>query len=80
MSAQVWTDAELADLERDYDRDHGGHDDVVALVRGARAVVAMHRPVQATGCCVACCSATGTSPHVAFPCPTVLALALEETS
>jgi len=35
-----WTDDELADLQRDYDSDRGGHDDVVALIRGARALLA----------------------------------------
>lgn len=38
--APIWTDDELADLQRDYDTDHGGHDDVVALIRGARALLA----------------------------------------
>jgi hypothetical protein len=41
MTASGWSDDELAWLQRCYDTDHGGHDDVVALIRGVRAVLAL---------------------------------------
>lgn len=80
MSAHVWTDTDLGDLVRDYDSDHGGHDDVVALARGAQALVWRHRPTAATGCCVTCCTATGDQPHRLYPCDELLTLSLEPTN
>lgn len=77
----VWTDAELADLQRDYDTDHGGHDDVVALIRGARAVVALHvdnGEYDAPRCAECRCGVCGDN-HVRLPCATVRALSLEES-
>lgn len=71
----VWTDAELADLQRDYDSDHGGHDDVVALIRGARAVVALHAPIDRNG--LAHCSHCIDTWDWEYPCATIRALSLE---
>jgi hypothetical protein len=80
VSAQVWSDEDLRCLERDYDSDHGGHDDVVALVHGAQALLRRHRPIEATGCCVTCCTATGGQTHAPYPCDELLTLSLEPTN
>ena len=84
MTASGWSDDDLAWLQRSYDSDRGGHDDVVALIRGVRAVVALHRPVpldDGTVCdhCthVAALGAVRIPIADNYPCATILALALE---
>lgn len=81
-----WTDAELDDLARDYPAD--AHADVAALIAGARAVVALHRPEDdpswvcypPADCCEACCPGEpNRGVHVPYPCATVRALSLEES-
>lgn len=65
--SSIWTDAELADLQRDYDTNHGGHDDVVALIRGARALLAE------------CARVEQTAPAYIQPRRVLAVLSLEET-
>jgi hypothetical protein len=72
----LWTDAELADLQRDYDSDRGGHDDVVTLIRGVRAVLALHAPYDDDA---RYCTECGDERPVAYPCPTIARLNLEDT-
>lgn len=81
-----WTDADLDALERDYGR--GGHDDVLALIRGVRAVLRLH---QKRGCgCGADHHTIRTVPYCdgpdcascgrVWPCPTVRSLNHPEES
>lgn len=70
-----WTDAELDDLARDYPAD--AHADVAALIAGARAVVALHAPIDRNG--LAHCSHCIDTWDWEYPCATVRALSLEES-
>jgi hypothetical protein len=39
VNASDWTESELISLQNAYDRDVNGHDDVVTLIRGVRALL-----------------------------------------
>jgi len=74
VTASRWTDDELISLQNAYDRDVNGHDDVVTLIRGARAVVALHAPVGPGH--IECAACVDTSDWL-YPCATIRALNLE---
>ena len=79
MTAPGWNDADLAWLERCYDTDHGGHDDAVTLIRGVRAVLALHvdnGEYDSPHCAECRCDVCGDN-HISLPCRTLRALNLD---
>jgi len=79
MTATGWTESELISLQNAYDRDVNGHDDVVALIRGVRAVLALHEPEADPWrgpLCSHCCEGIGDD-NAPYPCATVRALNLD---
>lgn len=75
MTAPRWSDAELAHLQADYEnsRHADDHSDVVAAIRGLRAVVARHQPKFIYNLTEPVCAGCGEW----FPCAETRALNLE---